>query len=71
MQDVTVRDPQANAAVQNIYIYILLIIKGHCVLFFCFRSENNQNRMGDGGEKTFRKKNILNLFLKKLMRATK
>ena len=26
-------------------------LKGHCVLFLCFRSEKNQNRMREGSKK--------------------
>ena len=60
---------------------------GHCVLFLCFRSEKIHILMREGGEKTFKKKNIgpifkkvnqgaqikktFDNFLEKLMRATK
>ena len=44
---------------------------GHSVLFLCFRLEKIQNLMREGGKKTFKKKKTSNLFLEKLMRASK
>ena len=40
------------------------LILGHFFLFHCFRSEKNQNLMREGGEKTFKKKNIEHIFEK-------
>ena len=37
-------------------------LKGHWVLFLCFRSEKIQNLMREGGKKTFKKNNIEPIF---------
>ena len=45
-------------------------LKGHWVLFLCFRSEKIKNIMREGGKKHLKKK-TLNLFLEMLKKQTK
>ena len=70
-----------------IYTLYFVLLLGHYVFFLCFRSEKILNLMREGEKKTFKKKNIepifgkvnegdqikktLDIFLEKLMRATK